>query len=368
MNNKKILPILAAVALLQAGCGAKPSLQEGIKVELAPVLAMDGSAAAYYSGTIEAQRSIPLSFLALGTVSEVNVREGQQVLKGEVLAKLDCQSNENALKMAEAKSKQAEDAFRRFEPMYKNGNLPEIKFVEIETGRDEAALSLKMAAKNAADCSIVAPESGLISERAVEPGSSAMPGRAALKLVTVDQVYAAISVPEGEISKIKPGVRAEVEIAALREDRYSATGDSRAGTLPVSPKWISAGNGRFRGVVTDSGVSANPFARTYNVRVLLNNPGRRILPGMICGVYISGSSRSKLALVPSTAVSLDESGQQYVYVAEPGAASVRKRIIKTSGFANGGILVSSGLAAGEQVVSAGVQKLSDGALISMGQL
>ena len=367
MNNKKIFLILAAPALLLTGCGAKPGSQERIKVGLAPVLTMDGAAAAYYSGTIEAQRSIPLSFLTLGTVSEVNVREGQQVQKGEVLAKLDCQSNENALHMAEAKARQADDAFRRFEPMYKNGNLPEIKFVEIETGRDEAALSLKMAAKNAADCSIIAPESGIISERAAEPGSSAMPGKAAIKLVTVDQVYASISVPEGEISGIRTGMRAEVEVTALQDAGRTDSGDLRGVPLPMPPAAVARG-GKFRGAVTDSGVSANPLARTYNVRVLLNNPGRRILPGMICGVYISGTSRTKLALVPSTAVSMDETGGQYVYVAEPDGKTVHKRGVRTAGFANGGILVSSGLAAGEQVVSVGVQKLSDGALITTGQI
>jgi multidrug efflux pump subunit AcrA (membrane-fusion protein) len=110
-----------------------------VLVEVAQAVSVSGSAAAYYSGTIEAQKNIPLSFLTLGTVAEVKVREGQQVEKGDLLAKLDCQNNQTALQMAAAKSRQADDAFRRFEPMYKNGNLPEIKMVEIETGRTEAA-------------------------------------------------------------------------------------------------------------------------------------------------------------------------------------------------------------------------------------
>jgi RND family efflux transporter MFP subunit len=324
---------------------------------------VDGSAAAYYSGTIEAQRSIPLSFLTLGKVLEVNVREGQQVQKGELLARLDCQSNETALSMAEAKSRQADDAFRRFEPMYKNGNLPEIKMVEIETGRTEATLALKMAAKNATDCSITAPESGIISDRSVEPGSSAIPGKAALRLVTVDRVYASISVPEGEISRIKPGMRAKVEVSALQEDNRTDPGDSRTITLPLSQPTPSRG-GKFIGVVTDSGVSPNPLARTYNVRVLVNNPGRRILPGMICNVYISNPGLSKLTLVPSTAVSMDEAGQHYVYVVVPGTKTVRRRPLQAVGFARGGILVSRGLAEGETVVSVGVQKLTDGALVT----
>ncbi len=369
ITKRNIILAVAAVATcciaayIAVGYGARSQPEEPIRVELSKVVATNSSSAAYYSGTIEAQKSIPLSFQTLGTVAEVNVREGQQVQKGDLLAKLDCQNNETALRMAEAKSKQADDAFRRFEPMYKNGNLPEIKMVEIETGRTEAALALKMAAKNAADCSIIAPESGIISDRSVEPGSSAIPGKAAVKLVTLDQVYASISVPEGEISKLRPGMRAEVAVEALQESYNTEAAADHGVPLSVSPKYLSAGGKKFSGVVTDSGVSANPLARTYNVRVLLNNPGRRILPGMICNVYIAGRALSRLLLVPPTAVSRDDAGQQYVYVVEPSGDKAQKRLVQTAGFAQGGVLVSYGLAEGETVVSGGVQKLTDGALV-----
>jgi membrane fusion protein, multidrug efflux system len=363
-NHRKFILLILLLPILGA-CNKKESLiQTPIRVKTFKLENSQSGSRLYYSGTIEAEKNINLSFLTIGTVSEVLVREGQPVQKGELLAKLDCQNNENALRMAEAKSKQANDAFRRFEPMYKNDNLPEIKMVEIETGRTEAALAFKMAAKNAADCSIIAPENGIISDRSVEPGSSAIPGKAALRLVTVDHVYAAISVPEGEISRIKPGMRAEVEILALQKNHYTNSGENHGTQLSVSPARLNARGGKFKGLVADSGVSANPLARTYNVRVFLNNPDRKILPGMICNVYISEPGLSKLILVPSTAVSMDEAGQQYVYMVEPGGKTAHKRIVQTAGFAKGGIVVSRGLAEGETVVAVGVQKLTDGAHIA----
>lgn len=359
---------LAAITTFSLVSGkTKAAPPEQVMVEVTPAIAVSGSAAAYYSGTIEAQKAIPLNFLTIGTVSEVKVREGQQVQKGELLARLDCQNNKNALRMAEAKSKQADDAFRRFEPMYKNGNLPEIKMVEIETGRTEASLALTMAAKSVADCDITTPESGIISDRSVEPGSSAIPGKAALKLVTLDQVYAAISVPENEISKIRPGMQAEVEISALQSENNAGISDRGSIQLPLQQPSLSRGS-KFKGVVEDSGVSANPLARTYSVRVRLNNPGRKALPGMICNVYVSGRSSSTFTLVPATAISTDDSGQKYLYVVEPGGNTVAKRQVETAGFAQGGVLVSRGLTGGETVVSGGAHKLSDGASIVAGHL
>lgn len=368
--NKKT--IILTISIIATGCAVlytataywnKPQPQEPIRVELASAISVDGSAAAYYSGTIEAQKTIPLSFRTLGTVADVNVREGQQVRKGELLARLDCQDNQNVMRMAAAKSRQADDAFRRFEPMYKNGNLPEIKMVEIETGRTEASLALMIAAKGVADCDITAPENGIISDRSVEPGSSALPGRSALKLVTIDQVYAAISVPENEISRIRPGMQAEVEISALLAEHNAGAGDRGSIQLPLQQPSLSRGN-KFKGIVEDSGVSANPLARTYNVRVRVNNPARRILPGMICNVYVSGRGSSNFTLVPATAISTDDSGQKYLYVVEPGGNTVAKRPVETAGFARGGVLVSRGLSGGETVVSGGAHKLSDGAHIA----
>lgn len=356
--------LVAAITTFSLVSGRNKAAQpEQVMVEVTPAVSVSGSAAAYYSGTIEAQKTIPLSFRTLGTVADVNVREGQQVRKGELLARLDCQDNQNVMRMAAAKSRQADDAFRRFEPMYKNGNLPEIKMVEIETGRTEASLALMIAAKSVTDCDITAPENGIISDRSVEPGSSALPGRSALKLVTIDQVYAAISVPENEISRIRPGMQAEVEISALLAEHNAGAGDRGSIQLPLQQPSLSRGN-KFKGIVEDSGVSANPLARTYNVRVRVNNPARRILPGMICNVYVSGRGSSNFTLVPATAISTDDSGQKYLYVVEPGGNTVAKRLVETAGFARGGVLVSRGLTGGEIVVSGGAHKLSDGAHIA----
>ncbi|HNW44413.1 MAG TPA: efflux RND transporter periplasmic adaptor subunit [Elusimicrobiales bacterium] len=355
--NKLYIPfIITAPALLLGACAGKKPEPAPITVRLEAARAANGYAASYYSGTIEARNSIPLSFLAAGTVSDISVREGQPVEKGQVLGTLDCQSNQSALLMAGAKEKQAQDAYRRFQPMHKNGNLAEIKMVEIETARTQAEQALKLAQKGVADCTITAPTSGVISRRDAEPGSSAIPGRPVLRLDSVDQVYASISVPETEIAAIKTGSWAEVEISALNSTGTELRMDTEYRSSPAAS--------RLHGVVADTGISADPLSRTYSVRVLLNNPRRRILPGMICSVYLAGQRRGAMTMVSATAVSMDEAGHQFVYIAEEGGKVARKRLISTAGFSNGGILVSSGLSGGEKVVSEGVQKLTDGARIA----
>ncbi|NLO91766.1 MAG: efflux RND transporter periplasmic adaptor subunit [Elusimicrobia bacterium] len=292
----------------------------------------------YYSGVVDAEKNISLSFLTPGTVSEVPVREGDRVRKGQLLAKLDCESNKNSFRIAQEKARQAEDAFNRFEPMYKNGNLPEIKMVEIRTGKVQAELAEKLARKNMEDCSLTAPDDGLISARSIEPGDNAAPGMPALKLVSVDKVYAVISVPESEISGIKKGV-------------------------PVSVELSGQGNRRVEGKVADAGVSADPLSRTYTVRVLLKNPDSKILPGMLCNVYISRREGPAGVAVPASAIKMDGDNRHFVFVFDGPSRRVRKTEIVLGGFREGGVLVVSGLQGNESVVREGVQKLDDGMLV-----
>ena len=351
MNDHIFKAAVLAQLTMLAGCGEKRTEVAPVPVRLQAAAAA-GTSAAYYSGTIEARNAVPLSFLTAGTVTSVLVDEGQAVEKGQKLAALDCQNNESALRMAEAKNTQAQDAFRRFEPMYKHGNLPEIRMVEIETARTEAEQALKLAQKSASDCTITAPAPGLISRRSLEPGSSAIPGKPVLELAAIDQVYAEIAVPETEISGIRQGRRAEVRVAAVPQ----------AGQFRTEGPGAAAKGAVYGGAVSETGVSADPLSRTYRVRVLVNNPGRRLLPGMLCDVNITGGAAVRMVLVPAGAVSYGDAGE-FVYVADGPDGAVKRRAVRTAGFAQGGVLVSSGLAEGELVVSDGAQKLSDGTRI-----
>lgn len=332
-NHRLITPIILLLPLL-SGCQKQPIAETPIKVKAFQLGINSNQTKLYYSGTIEAGKNIALSFLTMGTVAEVPAREGDSVKKGQLLARLDCRSNKDALQIAQEKARQAEDAFKRFEPMYQHGNLPEIKMVEIRTGKNQAELAMAIAEKNVEDCTLHAPEDGLVSERSIEPGDSALPGKTAMRLVAVEKVYAAISVPEQEIKGIKKGMDAEVELSGQEGVRVA-------------------------GKVSDVGVAAEPLSRTYTVRVLLKNLGEKALPGMLCNVYVSRQGAQAQVLIPATAIKMDGAGKQFVYVVDQLSKRVRKTQVQSLGFRNSGVLISSGLKGDETLVSEGVQKLED---------
>lgn len=321
---------------------AKPQVKTNrlpIKVTVAQATLSPGEDNLSYSGTIEPSTSIPLSFLMPGMVKEIYVKEGQAVAQGQMLAKLSQQSQQSGYALALAKQKQAEDAYNRLKPVYENGSLPEIKWVEVKTGYAQAKAATALAKTNLDNGDLRAPVSGVIGRKMLEPGMTAVPGTPVLQLVQLNQLSVKVPVPENEISQIRKGQTATVKIAALQ-------------------------NQSFEGTVTDIGVMANAISRTYDVKMTINNAKNEIKPGMMCNVSLSQKQAEKL-LVPYQAVSNDVEGKAFVYVVDRKTMEAQKQTVKIGLFRQNKIEVLAGLKSGQQVVVGGKHKLSDQAKISI---
>jgi multidrug efflux pump subunit AcrA (membrane-fusion protein) len=141
-RNKLLLYCLCIIcvsAIYYLGCSNSSANSDqsnsAVNVEVQKATYEDGSHAIAYSGTIEESETLPLTFSGIGTVARVLVKEGDYVHKGQLLAELNNETAKNMYESAFATQKQAEDGYRRLQPMYKNGNLPEVKFVEIESNK-----------------------------------------------------------------------------------------------------------------------------------------------------------------------------------------------------------------------------------------
>lgn len=317
------------------------------RVTVAPVVRADGARELSLSGTLSAERSIALSFATLGTVEQVHVQEGQAVAKGQVLATLASRTYQDALGIAEAKAKQAEDAYRRLLPMHQNKTLPEVKFVEVETGREQAQLAVSIARKNLADTELRAPVSGVVAARNAEPGTSATPGLPAFTLVQTGTMTAAAPVPEMQIGRIARGQAARVTVPAI--------GKTYAGT------------------VREIAVAANPLTRTYDVKVAVPNPAGELRVGMIADISLTiaagragaAGADEALVAVPPEAVRVDEQGSHYVFVVGPDSR-LQRRPVHVRGFAGELTALADGVREGERVVTSGTPMLSDGLAVRVG--
>jgi RND family efflux transporter MFP subunit len=333
-------------AILLTGCnsGAQNKLSENqpeaVRVKVLEIGTSPGSESQSYIATIEESVLIPLSFLAVGTVDKVLVDEGQSVNQGQLLAVLNSENYQNAYKIALSKENEAQDAFDRLEPVYKKGSLPEVKFVEIQTGLEMAKSTVLMSKKTLADCKLYAPTSGIIGKRMLEPGMSVLPGNPVFRLVKIEKVNANVPVPENEIAGIKKGQKAQVQVSAL-------------------------GDQLFEGEVKEIGVLSNPLSHTYRVKIELNNPEQILKPGMVCKVTIDNPTLENRVVVPLSAVQMDGNGSKFVFVTNLGTNKALKKSVQAGSLTNNGVVIRNGLSAGDLVITEGYQKINENTTIQI---
>jgi RND family efflux transporter MFP subunit len=341
-NKENVLVIFfIGIAFSVWGCSGNSGNQNNatIKVQIEKVKPTDASQELAYSGTIEESETIPLSFSSAGTVSQVYVNEGVFVKKGQLLATLDDTTYQNAYAIAQAAEQQAEDAYKRLTPMHKNGNLPDVKYVEVETGLQKATAAAAIAKKNLDACNLCATTEGYIGKRSIELGMTATPNLAAITIVKINKVLARVSVSENEIALIHKGQKANITIGAL-------------------------GSAHYDGVVEEIGVVADPIVHTYKIKIGITNKDLSIKPGMICSATIESPSAVHGVVVPSRSVMVDELGKNFVYVVSSQNKAMRKYVV-TGQLLNDGIEVLEGLQINDAVVVAGQHKLIDNASVQI---
>lgn len=331
---------LTTLAFLLVGCSEKKETVKEVvipKVTVKNIQSKEEKESLTYSGTIEADNTVSLGFSVPGRISKVYVQEGQKVKKGQLLASIDQTTYKNAFDIANAGLEQANDNFKRLNSLYQKGSLPERDFIAVKVAVAQANANKNLAAKNLADTKLYAPFSGMITAKMTEIGATAAPGVPAFTVMKIDKVYAKASITESEISKLKIGTDAKVEISSLNET--------------------------FNGKVAIVNPSADAVTRTFNVKVRLDNKEDKLLPGMISNIKINTGNTVDVITVPSESIIRDANNILYVFVVKENKA-IKKRVSLGS-FKGNEVIVTNGLSIGDSVVIAGNKNLKDGQTVSL---
>ena len=332
---------MAVLSVVLTACGNKEEQQKvaPVRVMTEVVGSQVNKNTRTYVGEVEAESSTSVSFTGSGMVLRVAVEEGQHVQKGQFIAEMDATQARNMLANCEAQMRQANDALERMKQLHDQNALPEVKWVETQSQVAQAKAQLDMARKSLADCRIYAPVSGVIGQKTMSSGETALPSQPVCTILNINNVKVKVAVPEKEIGRFSASTPTEIRVEALGET--------------------------FMGGAIEKGVQADPVSRTYEVRINVENPGEKLLAGMVCEVKTGGSDTvaaletgNTTVMVPITAVQRSADGSMFVWKTEGGKAHRAK---VTLGEASGNrIEVTSGVKKGEKVIVKGYQKVSEG--------
>ena len=288
------------------------------------------------SGQVEAMQSIELRSDIEGRISRILVEEGREVSRGTPLFKVDDAELKAEVARAEAERDLARQSLTRTRDLLgqKASSQSELERAEATSRSTAAQYDLL---KVRLDRTVVrAPFSGVQGERYVSLGDYVTTATPLATLQTVSPQRAAFQVPERYADQLKLGQQVAFRVAALPGREFNGRVDF------VNP------------VVQLPG-------RTITVKAQVPNPRRELQSGMFIEARLATAVRPKAVVIPEDAI-LPLQGSTFVWVAVDGKANRRpvELGVRTPGF----VEATSGVEAGEQVVVAGQERLSDGAPVA----
>ncbi len=291
-------------------------------------------------GNVDTKENILIFPEYSGVLTQLNVKAGQKVSKGQVLARIDDGGMSAQLAQSEAKLALDKTTFDRQKNLWDQKIGSEIQYLQAQTAYQSQQKAVKQMQAQLAKTVIRAPFTGTIDEVIAERGQVVAPGQELFRIVNLGNMYVTANVPENYLSQLKLGASVEVYLNAI-------------GKI-------------YKGKVRQVGTFINPNNRTFGIEISVPNPDNLLRPNQVAVLKIEDYTSKDALLIPENIIVENATNQKLVFVVtndkEP---KVAQRIIEV-GYTSGAMVeVKAGLKAGEVIVTEGAKALADGANVEI---
>ncbi len=304
-------------------------------VRVAQVKAL-GTIDRQYTGVVEATEFSVLAFKVSGTLTELNVEEGQKVKQGHLIASIDPYDYQQQYNAAASNYNAAKSIYERNERLLK-ANATATQNVEIAQADYIRAGSAVDIARSTLDYTrLIAPFDGIIVKKYVANHEEVMVGQSIAKLVNPDNIEISFVLPETSIELLKMPKTIYVEF------------DSQKGKLFTSDikEYIYSSNGF--GIPITLKITDKEFMAYRD----------NVFPGFSCKItFRIQNTVLDNFIIPASAL-FREGEQEFVWIVDPHSSTVKKQAVTTIRFEQEA-LAKTGLHSDNIIVTAGVQVLKD---------
>lgn len=284
-------------------------------------------------GIVEAIDNIFVSAKTMGVVTQVFVKEGDVVSKGQTLAQIDHSLILHGIEEVKSGLELATTVYNRQKNLWDQKIGTEVQYLQAKNNRESLESRLATLKEQLDMTRIKSPINGSVDEVEVKIGQNAAPGAPAFRVVSNDKLKVKANVSEAYINEIKKGNKVAVKFGEIN-------------------KTVNA-------QITFVGRTINQLSRTFPVEVALasSNDFRPNMTGELTIVFHSETS----ALVVPVNIVQDINGQKIVYTAEGGQGTLKakKNVVELIGVYGSSAQVT-GLKAGDKIITVGYQGLNDG--------
>lgn len=283
------------------------------------------------TGTLRAAEQVEVVSEVAGKVASLHFREGSPVERGRVLVTIDASELEASRERARFRLELASRREEQQRKLFEEGIISREEYDRQLSEKNVLEAESRLLEVQIAKTRIRAPFSGVVGLRRVSEGSYLSPQTPVTTLQKLDPIKLDFSVPEQYASLVEPG----------REIRFR----------------VKSSEEPFTGRVYAVEPVVDPATRSLTVRAESSNPGRRLVPGAFADVELTVREAPEALAVPAIAV-IPELGGRKVFVLKGNAAEPRQVTtgIRTDEF----LEITSGLEAGEVVITSGLLQLKAG--------
>lgn len=299
-------------------------------------------------GTVAAVHGVSVSADLPGVVDTIHFESGRRVAEGTVLADLDSRQERAQLAAAQSQLELAGLNLERARGLHESGILAQADFDRAVADHTQGEARVGELEATIARKTIRAPFSGMLGIRQANLGQYLAAGDKIVSLESLDPIYVNFSIPQQDVSRVRPGV-------AVRVKAQGASG----------PAAVLAGR------VTALDSIVDEATRNVQVQASLPNPHGTLRPGMFVETEaILGESTPVIAL-PASAISYAPFGDSVFVVTEMNGPKgtpyrgVQQQFVKLGASRGDQVAVVSGIKAGQEVVASGVFKLRTGAAVEV---
>jgi len=297
-------------------------------------------------GSITAISGVSVTTQTSGMVDKIFFKSGTLVKKGDPLVNLDDRLELADLKNYNAQLQLAKITYQRSLDLYRKGAESKSTLDSDRASLEEAESNVESTKTQISYYHIKAPFTGKIGIRSVDIGEYIDPGTAIASLQSLDPLYVQFYINEQDISKLHVGQAVEVTTDAYPDKT-------------------------FTGKVTALDSELDSGSRSVSVLATLSNKQLLLLPNMFAHVHVLLPKKENMVVLPQTAISYNLYGDS-VYVIEKSTDDAGKSILKAKlvyvkvGERRGAdIAILSGVKAGDQVISSGQIRLTNGAEVTI---
>ena len=262
----------------------------------------------------------------------MNIKEGDNIRKGQLIAKIDMESLDKQKAELEKSLELANEVFIRQERLWSQKIGSEIQFLQAKNSKERIEKSLETLSFQQTKSNIYAPISGIAHQVISKAGELANPGMPIIQILNTSKVKVVSDVPESYLAAVKKGDKVSIQFPALDKEINSR--------------------------VSLIGKTIDPSNRTFKVEVNLNNSSGIYKPNLLALMSINDLTVKDAITVPISVVQQSTVGDSYVYVVEGNKA--KQMVVSIGESYEGAVVITEGLTGEETLIVDGARFVNEG--------